>query len=144
MSVMGLPDYQEIFLFSLGLSLLMTLASKFLANQQKMKQVRRDMDFHRKKASEAQKAGDAKKANEHMSDMLKASQSQFRHNMKPMMFSFLIVILAASWFGAAYAESKILSPVSIPFVGAELNWFWWYLLIVLPFSTFFRKVLDVA
>jgi len=142
--VFGLPPYQEIFLLSLGLSLLMTLASKFLANQQEMKKAKKDMEFFREKASKAQKAGDLKKSNEYMSEMLKASQKQFRHNMKPMMFSFLIVILAASWFATTYADAKILSPVNIPFLGNELNWFWWYILIVLPFSTIFRKLLDVA
>lgn len=142
--VFGLPAYQEIFIMSVGLSLLMTLASKFLVNQQEMKKAKKDMEFYRERASRAQKAGDLKKSNEYMSEMLKASQRQFRHNMKPMMFSFIIVIVAASWFGTAYADAMILSPVSIPFLGNELNWFWWYLLIVLPFSTVFRKLLDVV
>jgi uncharacterized membrane protein (DUF106 family) len=142
--VFGLPAYQEIFLLSLGLSLLMTLASKFLANQQEMKKAKKDMEFFRDKASKAQKSGDLKKSNEYMSDMMKASSRQFRLNMKPMMFSFLIVILAASWFGVTYGTAKILSPVNIPFLGSQLNWFWWYVIIVLPFSTIFRKLLDVA
>jgi uncharacterized membrane protein (DUF106 family) len=142
--VFGLPAYQEIFILSLGLSLLMTLASKFLANQQEMKKAKKDMEFFRDKASKAQKAGDLKKSNEYMSEMMKASSRQFRLNMKPMMFSFLIVILAASWFGVTYGTAKIASPISIPFIGNGLNWFWWYVIIVLPFSTIFRKLLDVA
>jgi uncharacterized membrane protein (DUF106 family) len=142
--VFGLPAYQEIFLLSLGLSLLMTLASKFLANQREMKKAKKDMEFFRNKASQAQKSGDLKKMNECTSEMMKASSRQFRLNMKPMMFSFVLVILAASWFAVAYADVKILSPVNIPFLGNELTWFWWYILIVLPFSTIFRKLLDVA
>jgi uncharacterized membrane protein (DUF106 family) len=142
--VFGFPAYQEIFLLSIGLSITMTLASKFLANQQEMKKAKGDMEFFRTKASQAQKAGDLKKSNEYMSEMLKASQRQFRSSMRPMMFSFVIVILAASWFASAYADVMILSPVSIPFIGSELNWFWWYIIIVLPFSTIFRKLLDVT
>ena len=142
--VFGLPAYQEIFLLSLGLSLLMTLASRFLANQQEMKKAKKDMEFYRDKASKAQKAGDLKKSNEYMSEMLKASQRQFRHNMKPMMFSFLIVILAASWFAATYAEVQVASPISIPVLGSELNWFYWYLIVVFPFTLIFRKLLDIV
>jgi uncharacterized membrane protein (DUF106 family) len=142
--VFGLPAYQEIFILSLGLSLLMTLASKFLVNQQEMKKAKKDMEFFRDKASKAQKAGDLKKSNEYMSEMMKASSRQFRHNMKPMLFSFVIVILAASWFAVSYADVKILSPLNIPLIGNELTWFWWYIIIVLPFSTIFRKLLDVA
>jgi uncharacterized membrane protein (DUF106 family) len=140
----GLLPYQEIFVWSLGLSLLMTLASRFLANQQEVRKSKKDMEFYRSKATQAQKSGDIKKMNEYTSEMMKASSKQFRLNMKPMMFSFLIVILAASWFAVTYADAKILSPVNIPFLGNELNWFWWYIIIVLPFSTIFRKLMDVA
>ena len=142
--VFGLPAYQEIFLLSIGLSVIMTLASKFLANQAELKKVKKDMDFYREKSMKAQKSGDTKKATEYTSEMLKASQKQFRYTLKPMLFSFMIVILAASWFGTAFGDVKILSPVNIPFLGSELNWFWWYILIVLPFSTIFRKLLDVV
>jgi uncharacterized membrane protein (DUF106 family) len=122
----------------------MTLASRFLANQQEVRKSKKDMEFYRSKATQAQKSGDIKKMNEYTSEMMKASSKQFRLNMKPMMFSFLIVILAASWFAVTYADAKILSPVNIPFLGNELNWFWWYIIIVLPFSTIFRKLMDVA
>lgn len=140
----GLLPYQEIFVWSVALSLLMTLASRFLANQREIKKARKDMEFYRSKATQAQKSGDVKKINEYTGEMMKASSKQFRLNMKPMMLSFLIVILAASWFAATYGTVKIASPINIPFLGNELNWFWWYVLIVLPFSTIFRKLLDVA
>jgi uncharacterized membrane protein (DUF106 family) len=140
----GLLPYQEIFVWSVGLSFIMTLASRFLANQREIKKARKDMEFYRSKATQAQKSGDVKKMNEYTGKMMKASSSQFRLNMKPMMLSFLIVIIAASWFAANYGTVKIASPINIPFLGNELNWFWWYVLIVLPFSTIFRKLLDIA
>jgi len=217
--VFGLPAFQEIFLVSLALSLVMTLAAKFLTNQAELRKVKKDMEFYREKATKAQKAGDAKKANEYSSEMLKASSRQFRQSMKPMIFSLLIVVVAASWFGVNYGDvplnfanntnplftyqgvahkaeliqegnvSKVgvdlnldgtispgeifiqgstfssggmhwivnvqgeqavfsgvvaNSPISIPLLGNALNWFWWYVLIVIPFSTVFRKLLDVV
>jgi uncharacterized membrane protein (DUF106 family) len=140
----GLLPYQEIFVWSVALSLLMTLASRFLADQQEVKKSKKDMEFFRNKSLQAQKSGDIKKMNEYTGEMMKASSKQFRLNLKPMMFSFLIVILAASWFASAYGTVKIASPISIPFIGNELNWFWWYVIIVLPFSMIFRKLMDVA
>jgi uncharacterized membrane protein (DUF106 family) len=142
--VLGLPPFQEVFLFSLALSLIITLMSKFLANQQEIKNAKKNMQLFREKASKAQKAGDVKKANEYMSEMMKASQKQFRLNMRPMLLSFGIFIVAASWFGSVYADLKVISPVPIPFVGSELNWALWYIVIVLPASTIFRKVFDLA
>jgi uncharacterized membrane protein (DUF106 family) len=142
--VLGLPPFQEVFLFSLALSLATTLMSKFLANQGEIKRSKKNMQMYKEKASKAQKAGDLKKANEYMSEMMKASQKQLRLNMRPMMLSFGIFIFAATWFGTTYVDLKVLSPLSIPFIGAELNWAYWYILIVLPASTIFRKAFDIA
>jgi uncharacterized membrane protein (DUF106 family) len=213
---MALLPYQEIFLWSIGLSLLMTIISKFLANQQEMRRAKKDMAFYREKATKAQKSGDLKKANEYTSEMLKASQKQFRQNLKPMMLSFLIFIIALGWLGSAYGDVVVSlsnstnllftyqgvshkmqlegnltkvdlnldgqfsqeealaqgsvfsyggmdwkvdivpdkeirlqaivaqSPFTIPFIGSELNWFWLYIIIVLPLSMVFRKLLNVA
>jgi len=141
--VLLLP-YQEIFLWSLGLSILTILVSKFLGNQKEMKKAKKEMEFHRNNATKAQKAGDLKKANEHMSQMLKASQSQFKHNLKPMMFSFLIFIVALGWLNTTFVNVVVKSPITIPFLGSELSWFWWYILLVLPMSMVFRKLLDVV
>lgn len=138
--------YQEIFLWSLGLSVITVLMSKFLGNQHEVKKAKKEMEFHRDKASKAQKAGDLKKANEHMSEMLKASQTQFRHNLKPMMLSFMVFILALGWMNTAYAEVMVNSPVPIPFVAdqGKMSWFWWYIILILPMSMVFRKILDVV
>jgi len=141
---MVLLPYQEIFLWSLGLSLLTILVSRFLGNQTELKKAKKEMEFHRDKASKAQKSGDLKKANEHMSEMLKASQKQFRHNMRPMMLSFVIFIVALGWLNTTYANAVVKSPVPIPLVGSELSWFWWYILLVLPMSLVFRKLFDVV
>lgn len=141
---MALLPYQEIFLWSIGLSLLMTIISKFLANQQEMRKAKKDMAFYREKATKAQKSGDLKKANEYTSEMLKASQRQFRQNLKPMMLSFLIFIVVLGWLNTTYSSVKIISPVPIPLLGSELNWFWLYIIIVLPLSMVFRKLLNVA
>ncbi len=215
---MALLPYQEILLIALGLSILSALVSKFLANQKELKKAKKDMEFFKSKMSEAKKAGNLKKVNEYSSEMLKASQRQFRHNMRPMLFSLIIFILAIGWIGALYGDVTVplsgnqtlefayrgavhkvqfesttnvtkvdlnldgqfsqdetfaqgstfmfegmdwkvnavpgdkiqfhaivaKSPLSIPFIGSELSWFWWYLIIIFPGSMIFRKLLDVV
>lgn len=140
----GLLPYQEIFLWSILLSLVTTLASIFLANQNEIRKAKKDMEFYRRKSTQAQKSGDIKKMNEYTSEMMKASSKQVKLNMKPMMLSLLVVVLAASWFASTYGEVKIASPISIPMLGSELNWFYWYLIVVFPFSMIFRKLFDIA
>ncbi|MEM5812117.1 MAG: DUF6435 family protein [Candidatus Aenigmatarchaeota archaeon] len=141
---MQLLPYQEIFIWAVGLSVLTLLISKFLGNQQEIKKARKEMEFYREKAMKAQKSGDIKKANEYTSEMLKASQRQFRHNLRPMMVSFFVFLIALGWLNTSYAGVKIISPIPIPFLGYELGWLWWYIIVVLPMSMLFRKMLDVA
>lgn len=139
----GFQGYQEVMIISILLALFSVLLSKFLANQEVLKKAKEEIELYRKKSTEAQKEGDMKKANKYMSEMIKASQKQMRENMKPMMFSFIMFILAFSWLGANYSDLLVSLPFTVPFLGKEINWFWWYLIIIIPMSMFFRKILDV-
>ncbi|RLJ06510.1 MAG: hypothetical protein DRP18_00640 [Candidatus Aenigmatarchaeota archaeon] len=139
----GFQGYQEVMVISIFLALFSVLLSKFLANQEVLKKAKEEIELYRKKSTEAQKEGDMKKANKYMSEMMKASQKQMRENMKPMMFSFIMFILAFSWLGANYSDLLVSLPFTVPFLGKEINWFWWYLIIIIPMSMFFRKILDV-
>ena len=139
----GFQGYQEVMIISILLALFSVLLSKFLTNQEVLKKAKEEIELYRKKSTEAQKEGDMKKANKYMSEMIKASQKQMRENMKPMMFSFIMFILAFSWLGANYSDLLVSLPFTVPFLGKEINWFWWYLIIIIPMSMFFRKILDV-
>ena len=139
----GFQGYQEVMIISILLALFSVLLSKFLANQEVLKKAKEEIELYRKKSTEAQKEGDMKKANKYMSEMMKASQKQMKENMKPMMFSFIMFILAFSWLGANYSDLLVSLPFTVPFLGKEINWFWWYLIIIIPMSMFFRKILDV-
>lgn len=139
----GFQGYQEVMVISIFLALFSVLLSKFLANQEVLKKAKEEIELYRKKSTEAQKEGDMKKANKYMSEMMKASQKQMRENMKPMMFSFIMFILAFSWLDANYSDLLVSLPFTVPFLGKEINWFWWYLIIIIPMSMFFRKILDV-
>jgi len=35
------------------------------------------------------------------------------------------------------------TPFSVPFIGSELNWFWWYIVITVPATMLFRRLLGV-
>ena len=141
--VFGLPGYQEVLIISLALSLLMVILTKLLTNQDEIKKAKREMKFYQEKIKKAQKAGDNQTVSKLSNDMLKASSKQLRQSMKPMLVSLIIFVIALGWLAAEYGELVINLPITLPFLGAELNWFWWYLIIVLPTSFIFRKMLGV-
>ncbi len=141
--VFGLPGYQEVLIISLVLSLIMVLLTKILTNQEEIKKAKREMKFYQDKIKKAQKSGDKDAVSKLSNDMLKASSKQMKQSMKPMFVSLIIFVIALGWLAGAYGELLIGMPITLPFLGNQLNWFWWYLIIVLPTSFIFRKMLGV-
>jgi uncharacterized membrane protein (DUF106 family) len=103
---MFLP-YQEIFLWSLGLALVLSGLYRIFTKPEEMRQIKKDMAFYREKSKEAQKNKDIKKANEYMSDMMKLSQKQMRINMKPMIIGLGIVLILLGFISQAYGGVSV-------------------------------------
>jgi uncharacterized membrane protein (DUF106 family) len=141
--VFGLPGYQEILVISLALSLIMVILTRLLTDQEVIRKSKRELKFYQEKIKKAQKSGDTEAVSKLSSDMLKASSRQLRQSMKPMFISLIIFGLAFLWLAAEYGELMIPLPVNLPFLGNQFNWFWWYLVIVLPTNIIFRKILGV-
>lgn len=141
--VFGLPGYQEVLIISLILSLIMVLLTKFLTNQDEIRKAKREMKFYQDKIKKAQKSEDKEAVSKLSKDMLKASSKQMKQSMKPMFVSLIIFVIALGWLTGEYGELLINLPITLPVLGNQLNWFWWYLIIVLPTSFIFRKMLGV-
>jgi uncharacterized membrane protein (DUF106 family) len=141
--VFGLPGYMEVLAISAVMSLATVLISKLASNQSAIRNLKLEMKSLNERVKKAQKAGDTKEMNRLSSELMKLSGRQFHLNMKPMLLSLAMFMLVLWFLGAYYTEVVVPSPVSIPFIGNQLGWFHWYLIIVLPGSFLFRKLLAV-
>lgn len=133
----------QITLISLALSFVLSLLYLLLTKPGEMRRIKEEMAYYRKKSSEAQKAGNKEKANEYLKESMKLTQQQFKQNMKPMMASMLIFIIILGWMHGAFTDVLVLLPVTIPIAGNDLGWFWWYILLTIPCTMLFRKLLGV-
>ncbi len=141
--VFGLPDYIEVLMISVALSMASVMISKLATNQGAIRGMKADMKSLNERIKKAQKGGNQKEVSALSGELMKLSGKQFQMNMKPMMLSMFVFIGVFMFFGAYYGEMSIFSPIDIPFLGSELGWFHWYFLIVLPGSFMFRKLLSV-
>jgi uncharacterized membrane protein (DUF106 family) len=141
--VFGLPGYIEVLAISVAMALATVMVSKLASNQRAIRNLKAEMKSLNERVKKAQKAGDTKEMNRHSSELMKLSGRQMQMNMKPMMISLMLFMAMFWFFGAYYTELVIPSPVNIPFVGNQLGWFHWYIIIVLPGSFLFRKLLGV-
>lgn len=134
-----------IFIFATIISFLITLPYKFLLDQKKMKQLREEIKSLSEKMREEQKNGNTEKANELLMRSMKLNNEIMRLTFKPMMLSFLIVIIFIPWIAHQYQNVVIHLPFYFPFVGHvfPFNWIGWYIVSSLTMSKIFRVLLGV-
>ena len=87
-------DFEIVFIASIALSFIIVIITRVLTNPEEIRKIKKDMKFYRDKVSEAQKAGDMAKVKQFTDGMMKASQKQLGHSMKPMFVSILIFMIA--------------------------------------------------
>ena len=105
-----LTPFMSITLISLGLSLIISIIYRVLTNPDTVRKAKEDMRFYKGKVKEAQREGDKEKISQYSSEMLKASQVQFRLSMKPMIATMFIFFLLLGWlhnnFGGVTVDLK--------------------------------------
>jgi uncharacterized membrane protein (DUF106 family) len=87
---------------------------------------------------------DPEAANRQMAEMLKLTNKQLRMSLKPMLPTMIFVLALLPWMGAVFTGPVVLLPFSLPFFGADFGWLMWYILLSIPLSGLFRKILGVV
>lgn len=89
---------------SVGMTLLTTVVRSAVLDKEKMKEHKEKLKHHQEQIKEAQKRKDYNAVVAHQQKMMDASMEQMRHGMKPMLFTFIPVILVFGWMNANYND----------------------------------------
>ena len=146
--------YSTVFIFSVatGISLLTTLANRFLSNPEKAKAVRKEVGEWNKELREAQRNKDKKTVEKLMKKQKYMMQLQSKMMWQSMKVSLIFLVpLLLMWqlLGGFMAGVDIaifpgVGPVlPIPFFG-DSPLIWWYLLASLLFGTVFSHVFGIT
>jgi uncharacterized membrane protein (DUF106 family) len=73
---------------------IIALIQRVTVDPEKVRELKKDMNYYRKKMKSAQKEKDTKRVEEYGNAMMKLSSKQFRMNSKPMISSFVIFFFA--------------------------------------------------
>ncbi|MAF35973.1 hypothetical protein CL622_02540 [archaeon] len=128
------PSY-SLFAISFVLTLLSTLAYKFLTDQQALRRLRGEAKDLQKKMKELKDNPDKVMALQ--KESLEKTVEQMKHSFKPMLFTIVPFILIFNWLRLTFEG------VEIGFLGLINSWFWTYLILSIIFTTILRKVLRV-
>lgn len=115
------------FLVTLG----MTLVTKYFTDQKRMKELKDVQKKHQVKIKEHK--GDLEKQKEIQKEMMGSSIELMKHSFRPLMFTFLPLILIFWWIRGVYVETAIAN-----------SWLWWYIGSSIASSIVLRKVLNVV
>ncbi|MEK6820406.1 MAG: EMC3/TMCO1 family protein [Nanoarchaeota archaeon] len=122
-------------LITAAITFVMTLFQKYGTDQATLKQMRDEQKIARE---------EMKKYKDNPEKLLEFNKKQIEDmpklmemNMKPLIFTFLPIILFFRWFNDYFFV------VNFKFFGF-LSWFWFYLIFSIIFSSVFRKILRVV
>jgi len=114
---------------SILVTLISTVAHKYLTDQEKLKHLKKRQKEIQK---ELRSCKDPKKLSSLNSEMMKLTGVMFKGSMRPIMFTFVPFILLFIWLREIY----------VPIMGN--SWLWYYIGYSIVASIILRKVLKVA
>lgn len=149
---MAFIPIQEVLLWSLLLSLILSALYRILTKPGDIKRLKEEMKFYREKSKKAQKEGNTEEVNRLLSETMKVNTKMMKSNMKPMIASLAIFFIALGFLRDTYSTFLIQLPFTLPLISYSfpfillrdsIGWFWWYILITIPATFIFRKLLGV-
>ncbi len=119
---------------SFVLTLLITLAYKFMTDQDLMKSVKAEMKEIRKEMKEFK--DNPEKVMELQKKSMDKSMIQMKNSFKPMLITFIPLIIIFGWLRSVYAEEVV------KFLWID-SWLWIYIIFSIIFSIALRKFMKV-
>ena len=122
--------YWSIITFSVIVSLVITIVNYFVVDQNKMRELK---ERQKKQQADMKKYKDnPQKMMEIQKEMMSGMGESFKHSLKPMLITFLPLILFFSWLRPTFAATDISS-----------SWIWYYIGTSLVASLILRKLFKM-
>lgn len=102
--LLGYDPAVAVIIYAFVVLLLINIFYKVLINQRDAKQLKDKMNEINKQMKEEQKAGNKEKANQLVSEMMGTNGKLMRMTMKPMIVSFIIVIVLLPFLNSSYSD----------------------------------------
>tara|TARA_B100000315_G_C14422133_1_gene516068 strand:- start:607 stop:936 length:330 start_codon:yes stop_codon:yes gene_type:complete len=109
----------------------MTLVTKYFTNQTRMKELKGIQKAAQKRMKEFKDNIEEQKKIQ--KEIMEGSMELMKHSFKPLIITFIPLILVFWWIRGIYTETIIAA-----------SWLWWYIGASLISSIALRKILDIA
>jgi uncharacterized membrane protein (DUF106 family) len=122
---------ESVILLSALVTLCMTLVTKKFTNQNRMRELKGIQKACQLKMKDNK--GNPQKISEINKEMMECSMELMKHSFRPLLITFLPLILFFWWIRGIYLET---------FLGT--SWIWYYIITGIVSSIIFRKIFKVV
>jgi len=145
--LMVFKPHISLLIVSSIITVLVILLNRVFVNDKLVKEIKQKMENIREQLTRAQKEGNTEEANKFLSEMMKTNSEMMKHTFKGLIVSLVILSLFLPWIKNTYevtykgvAVAKL--PFTLPFIGSNLDWIIWYVLVSLTIGWVFRKMIG--
>jgi len=134
----------SLLLVSSGLTAIVVVLTRLLVNKKVACEIKDKMETIREQLTAAQKAGNTEEANKCMADMMKTNSEYMRHTFKALIVSLIVLGISLPFLKQGYeGMATVNMPFSVPLLGSNFTWVYWYILVSLAVGYLLRKLLEV-
>ncbi len=130
-------------LFSILMAFLFPLVYLITIDVEKAKHLRRKAKEYKKRMDDARKRGDEKELKDLWEKNMHLLKEQMTLTQKQLIYTMLIILIMFPLLKKLYNGATFKLPFPLPFVGDTVGIIGLYIIISIPASIFFRKLLRV-
>ena len=133
----------SLIVISFIITLLSTLAYKYLTNQTVIKAMKEEMKVLQQQVKLHK--DDPEKMKETNKTLMSKNLELMKHSMRPTLFTFIPIILVFSWLRETYLPAGDIFSwgFHIPLFGQGIGWLWMYIITSIIMSILLRKALKI-
>ena len=121
----------SVIILSFMVTLVMTLVTKYFTDQKRMKELKAIQKACQIKLKDNK--GNLEAQAKIQKEMFGCSMELMKYSMKPLMITFIPLIIFFWWVRGIFIETTLVS-----------TWLWWYIGTSIASSIILRKLMDVA
>lgn len=131
----------SLFIVSAFITVLVMVLTRLTTNKKAMKEIKEKMQSIREQMTAAQKIGDTTGANKFLAEMMSTNNDYMKQMYKGLFVSLIVISLFLPWLNYTYEAKTVASlPFDVPFIGRELSWILWYVLVSFTIGWVIRKI----
>ncbi len=141
--LLALGPTVSLFVVASVLTIIMTGVNRIVTGDEKYRKLRKEMKEIQEKMKESRKKGASDEADKLLTRMMEMNGEFMKYSYKNLFVSIIILSMLLPWMRAEYTGMTVATvPFSLPLVGSELSWIYWYFLVSFTMGWVIRKVLG--